>query len=361
MARFRYFSPTLILLLMLIAGASFSDSIPGLLQFHHSESAMWGGFAISLIGIVLFVAAKLQLGNSFSPCSSAKIPEALVTQGVYSRLRHPIYTANLIFVLGLFISTGSLFIGIALFFLFYIYSQSIPREEEGLSSYLPQYREYQNKTPKWLPTFGLPRQRIYYSKLTGMESLESFSQRFSEEGGVQVSLEYLSQAHVIGFKNKFDNRLLAGFVVNCKPPLRYFQLIPIGERSELKIKNFREEDFCEITCIWMDRQFRLNKWEKFIVYFRCLIDASLTTQKFVLGGTNNLKILKIQQKILPNILWHGNKAGATYKVWVYYGHRSLLLFRIFFVGLPLELMRRSELFNHMFGNRSNRQRRVGTH
>jgi len=59
------------------------------------------GLALAASALVLFLVAKVQLGDSFSI-----LPEAhtLVTRGIYSKIRHPIYffSAFLIFGLALF-------------------------------------------------------------------------------------------------------------------------------------------------------------------------------------------------------------------------------------------------------------------
>jgi len=46
------------------------------------------GSAIAIPSFVLWFVAKLQLGSSFTPKAEAR---ALVTHGLYSRIRHPIY------------------------------------------------------------------------------------------------------------------------------------------------------------------------------------------------------------------------------------------------------------------------------
>ena len=46
------------------------------------------GSAITVPSFVLWFVAKLQLGSSFTPRAEAR---ALVTHGLYSRIRHPIY------------------------------------------------------------------------------------------------------------------------------------------------------------------------------------------------------------------------------------------------------------------------------
>jgi protein-S-isoprenylcysteine O-methyltransferase Ste14 len=46
------------------------------------------GFALGAVSFALVVLARLQLGNSFAVTPAAR---DLVTHGLYSRLRHPMY------------------------------------------------------------------------------------------------------------------------------------------------------------------------------------------------------------------------------------------------------------------------------
>ncbi|MCB0369756.1 MAG: hypothetical protein KDD45_10035, partial [Bdellovibrionales bacterium] len=98
------------------------------------------------------------------------------------------------------------------------------------------------------------------------------------------------------------------------------------------------QQLCEITCIWMSKSFKLSNLEKFLIYSLSLVESIKTGKLYVLGGTNNPKILKIQIKILPHMIWSGIKDNANYKVWVYYGLNYLTIPRILFWGLPLELL-----------------------
>ncbi|MGB7152850.1 MAG: isoprenylcysteine carboxylmethyltransferase family protein, partial [Candidatus Acidiferrales bacterium] len=61
------------------------------------------GIAIAAPAFLLFVAARLELGRAFSVQAKAT---TLVTTGVYSRIRNPIYFFGAIFLLGIIIWTG---------------------------------------------------------------------------------------------------------------------------------------------------------------------------------------------------------------------------------------------------------------
>jgi len=61
------------------------------------------GVAIALPASVLFCIARVQLGSSFS--AEAKATD-LVTAGIYSRIRNPIYVFSALIIFGVIIWTG---------------------------------------------------------------------------------------------------------------------------------------------------------------------------------------------------------------------------------------------------------------
>ncbi|MCB0368855.1 MAG: hypothetical protein KDD45_05235, partial [Bdellovibrionales bacterium] len=77
------------------------------------------GFLVSLFGFYLFFTSINFLNECYSPCSSVKIPNSIKTQGPYKFIRHPIYTGNLFFIFGMFITSGSLAIGLILIVLYF--------------------------------------------------------------------------------------------------------------------------------------------------------------------------------------------------------------------------------------------------
>lgn len=61
------------------------------------------GIAIAAPAFLLFVAARIELGSAFSVQAKAT---TLVTTGLYSRIRNPIYVFGAIFILGFIIWLG---------------------------------------------------------------------------------------------------------------------------------------------------------------------------------------------------------------------------------------------------------------
>lgn len=89
--------------------ATLAVAIIGLtLLVMHTPHLPWtswriAGIAIGLPAFLLFVAARIELGRAFSVQAKAT---TLVTTGVYSRIRNPIYFFGAILILGFIIWLG---------------------------------------------------------------------------------------------------------------------------------------------------------------------------------------------------------------------------------------------------------------
>ena len=104
----------------------------------------WGGMTIAAIGISLWALARVQLGSSFSVGAQAR---RLVTHGLYSKFRNPIYFFGGIGYVGLFIALGN-WIVLALFLALYTFQFGrIKREAQVLeAAFGDDYRRYRSRT-----------------------------------------------------------------------------------------------------------------------------------------------------------------------------------------------------------------------
>ena len=106
------------------------------------------GILISLIGFVVWIIAMAQLGKSFQIKVEAK---QLVTSGIYSKIRHPIYLGGIFVVIGDIIYTIGTFLNVLLiiYLLFAIIVQyyRIKSEERVLTNkFKRKYLNYKRKT-----------------------------------------------------------------------------------------------------------------------------------------------------------------------------------------------------------------------
>jgi len=105
------------------------------------------GLAIFLTGLVVLTAATVNFATT-----PMDVP---ITRGVYHYSRHPLYLASLVIYLSVGIASASW----VFLLLFVVQSVSIRIAAVGeerfcLDKYGDAYREYMNKTPRWL---GLPK------------------------------------------------------------------------------------------------------------------------------------------------------------------------------------------------------------
>jgi len=112
------------------------------------------GIAVSGLAITLFAISRFSLGRNYSPCYDSYMPKNLKTTGIYSLVRHPIYSSNILLMIGIFISTGSLIIAAntAVLLIYYILSALI--EEKAIVKKFPKYKSYKSKTGMFLPNFS---------------------------------------------------------------------------------------------------------------------------------------------------------------------------------------------------------------
>ena len=103
------------------------------------------GMTIGAIGFVLWMTARQQLGKSFTVTAQAK---ALVTTGLYSKIRNPIYFFGGVAFFGVFVAWGNLY-ALGAFAIFYLAMQLLrARKEAGVleEAFGDEYRRYKAKT-----------------------------------------------------------------------------------------------------------------------------------------------------------------------------------------------------------------------
>ncbi len=103
------------------------------------------------VGLVVVVVAGAQLGRSLTPSPIPREEGTLVTTGIYSQVRHPIYTALLVAALGGVVWGGSLAHVIAWFFLFAVLSAKVAGEESLLREKFEDYAAYSTTTGRFFP------------------------------------------------------------------------------------------------------------------------------------------------------------------------------------------------------------------
>lgn len=102
------------------------------------------GIVIGLPSIILIITGRIQLGKSFAVLPKAK---ALVTKGLYSKIRHPLYFFLDIFLLGLIIILGLPILIIVWIVLVLVHLHESDREEKVLAkAFGNEFEEYKSLT-----------------------------------------------------------------------------------------------------------------------------------------------------------------------------------------------------------------------
>ncbi|KAG5174927.1 hypothetical protein JKP88DRAFT_229660 [Tribonema minus] len=109
------------------------------------------GPGLLLAGGGLILTSLLGLGKNLSPWPQPCENNVLITTGVYSICRHPMYAGLLAFSFGLGFATDS-FTRIALAaLLLYTLDKKATEEEKALEAVHPAYKTYQEEVPKFFP------------------------------------------------------------------------------------------------------------------------------------------------------------------------------------------------------------------
>jgi protein-S-isoprenylcysteine O-methyltransferase Ste14 len=101
------------------------------------------GFIVYLFGIILLIMAIIGLASSSK--------DKPVTKGIFRITRNPMYISGIFLFLGIAAVSMSWIYAIIILIWFFLMVNSISEEEsECLKKYGPAYREYMDRTPRWI-------------------------------------------------------------------------------------------------------------------------------------------------------------------------------------------------------------------
>lgn len=166
--------------------------------------------------------------------------------------------------------------------------------------------------------------------LLSINELNIFSDRFFENSGIKVNLDYLQQGRVRAFYSD-TGQMVGGFVLNGRKPFRYLSrdFVTDVHRQSPILPNLDET--AEITCIWVAKQ--TNFYDRNMVGYRLVKDCMSSDKRYFMGGSFNKKIMRLQKKALPNDIFEINFidkiSGEPGIHYFYYGTKYSLL-----TGLP---------------------------
>jgi protein-S-isoprenylcysteine O-methyltransferase Ste14 len=103
------------------------------------------GMTIAAVGFVLWMVARQQLGKSFSVTAQAR---KLVTTGLYSKIRNPIYFFGGVAFLGVFIALGNIYWLVGFLMFYFAFQLARMRKESVVleQAFGDEYRRYKAQT-----------------------------------------------------------------------------------------------------------------------------------------------------------------------------------------------------------------------
>jgi protein-S-isoprenylcysteine O-methyltransferase Ste14 len=137
----------------ILLGIIVQTFLPDVLPISANPAALRAvGLAIYTLGLLTAVMGRIQLGWNWSDIEKAYVKQdhALVSHGLYRHVRHPIYTGDLLLLLGLELALNSWGALGAIALAVYVRRQAI-REERQLIQALPGYDQYCRRTTRFLP------------------------------------------------------------------------------------------------------------------------------------------------------------------------------------------------------------------
>jgi len=110
---------------------------------------VWLYIGLAIFALALAMTLITTVGFAATPLDEP------VTKGVYRISRHPIYLSGFLLYIGIGISTASWIILLCAILWIVLFHIVLPSEEHFLlEKYGDSYREYMNKTPRWI---GFPK------------------------------------------------------------------------------------------------------------------------------------------------------------------------------------------------------------
>jgi len=113
----------------------------------------WAGTAVFAGAIFMLWRSHADLGRNFSATLQITGRHSLVTSGVYRRIRHPMYTAHLLWAIAQGLLLANWIAGWSFLLLSIpLYLMRIPKEEQMMLEYFgDQYRAYISRTGRLIP------------------------------------------------------------------------------------------------------------------------------------------------------------------------------------------------------------------
>lgn len=125
------------------------------IDFIVSDWLKFIGLFISVVGIIISLAALITLNKNLSPFPTPKQNAELIQSGIYKYIRHPIYSGILFFTFGFSFYSENMLRLIIFFALLILFRFKAAYEEKLLQDKFPNYAAYRRTTGMFLPVMKL--------------------------------------------------------------------------------------------------------------------------------------------------------------------------------------------------------------
>jgi protein-S-isoprenylcysteine O-methyltransferase Ste14 len=121
----------------------------------------WFGVPLGLSAVPLLIWTHRTLGRWWSAELEIQNQHRIIKTGPYARIRHPMYTAFIIFTLGTILLAANLFVTIfGLLVILFLSPISKIEEQMLLNEFGDQYHDYMKHTGRFIPQIRQPQQLV---------------------------------------------------------------------------------------------------------------------------------------------------------------------------------------------------------
>lgn len=114
------------------------------------------GAGLFIVGGYFGIAGVMVLGKNRTPFPQPRAGSELVQQGIYARVRHPLYTSVMLASLGWALMWQSLTSFAVALTLIPLFRAKAGREERHLRERFPNYADYERRVPRFIPRRRTP-------------------------------------------------------------------------------------------------------------------------------------------------------------------------------------------------------------
>jgi protein-S-isoprenylcysteine O-methyltransferase Ste14 len=139
-------------LLGLLVAYAFYPSWISALSIPFPDWLRWIGFILSLAGFGLTAWTQIALGTEWSPQLQLREKHHIVLTGPYARMRHPMYSALVLWGIGVALLTANWIFVVIAVLVCSVFLLRVPREEQMMiDEFGEEYRDYMKQTGRLFP------------------------------------------------------------------------------------------------------------------------------------------------------------------------------------------------------------------